>query len=292
MSIDVLQDKIRKMKNPSMISLELPYGDLPPHLTAAHDNLAAAYGSFCLALLEGLKDCVPAVRVHWGMFSLLGGEGMTQLSAVLERAAALGYYVLLDGLDFSTPMSASHVSDMVFGNTRWPCDAVMVPAYQGSDCIKPFLPHCRDQQKDIFVQAKTSNKSSSELQDLHSGSRLVHMAAMDLVNRYGQPLQGRFAYSHVAASVGAAAPEAIRTLRGKYPHVFLLTDGYDYPNGNAKNCSFAFDRLGHGAVACAGSSVTAAWKLAEGSDGRDFVELAVEAALRMKKNLTRYVTIL
>ena len=96
----------------------------------------------------------------------------------------------------------------------------------------------------------------------------------------------------MAASVGAAAPEAIRTLRVKYPNIFLLTDGYDYPNGNAKNCSYAFDRMGHGAIACAGGTITTAWKLTEGSDGTDFVELARDAALRMKKNLSRYVTIL
>lgn len=292
MAVDILQEKIRKMKNPSMVSFELPYGELPPHLAADYGNTADAYGAFCLAILEGLKDIVPAVRVHWGMFSLLGAEGMTQLSAVLHRSKELGYYVLLDGLDFGTPMSARNIADVVFGDDHWSCDAVMVPVYQGSDCIKPFLPFCKEQKKDIFVQAKTSNKSAPELQDLHTGSRLVHTAAMDLVNRYGQPLRGRFGYCHVAASVGAAAPEAIRTLRVKYPNIFLLTDGYDYPNGNAKNCSYAFDRMGHGAIACAGGTITTAWKLTEGSDGTDFVELARDAALRMKKNLSRYVTIL
>jgi orotidine-5'-phosphate decarboxylase len=292
MSIDVLQEKIRKSKNPSMLSLELPYADLPPYLLAGNENLADAYGAFCMALLEGLADSVPAVRVHWGMFTLLGTAGMTQLKAVLQRARDLGYYVLLDGLDFSSAMSAQNAADLVFGGDQWSCDAVAVPAYLGSDCIKPFLPYCKDLKKDIFVQAKTSNKSAPELQDLHSGSRLVHMASMDLVNRYGQPMLGKFSYSHVAASVGAASPDAIRTLRSKYPRTFLLTDGYDYPNGNAKNCSCAFDRMGHGAIACVGGAVTAAWKLVESSDGTDFVEQAKEAALRMKKNLTRYVTIL
>ena len=291
MSIDYLQDKIRKSKNPSMISLELPSDQLPPQVLARAETVADAYTIFFAAILEGLRGTVGAVRVPWGMFSLMGPKGMETLSQVLTKARDLGYYILLDGLDFATPVAAEMVAESVFGREDWPCDGIVVPVYLGSDCIKPFLDHCKDKKKDIFVQTKTSNKSAPELQDLRTGSRQVHTAAMDLVNRYGEPLVGKFGYSRVAAIVGAGAPDAIRTMRAKYQRVFFMTDGYDYPNGNAKNCSFAFDRLGHGAVACAGSSVTAAWKQAE-SDGSDFVEQAVEAALRMKKNLTRYVTIL
>ena len=291
MSIDTLQDKIRKTKNPSMISLELAANSLPPHILESAEGVADAYRGFFIALLEGLKGTVGAVRVPWGMFTLLGVRGMEVLAELLSKAKELGYYVLLDGLDFSSPTAAENVATSVFGNELWPCDGIVVPVYLGSDCIKPFLDHCKDKKKDIFVQVKTSNKSAPELQDLRTGSRQVHTAAMDLVNRYGEPYVGKFGYSCVAAIVGAGAPDAIRTMRAKYQKVFFMTDGYDYPNGNAKNCSFAFDRLGHGAVACAGSSVIAVWQQSE-SDGKDFVEQAVEAALRMKKNLTRYVTIL
>ena len=48
---------------------------------------------------------------------------------------------------------------------------------------------------------------------------------------------------------------------------------------------------GRGAVVCAGESITCAWKQGQ-SDGSDFVDCAVKAAERMKKNLTRYVTVL
>ena len=291
MSIDFLQDKIRKTKNPSMVSLELPAKMLPPHILAQSDTVADAYEVFFNALLAGLKGVVPAVRIPWGMFTLHGVRGVQVLSALLAKAKELGYYVLLDGLDFSTPVAAELIAELVFAGEAWPCDGIVVPAYLGSDSIKPFLEDCKNKKKDIFVQAKTSNKSAPELQDLRTGSRQVHTAAMDLINRYGEPIVGKFGYSYVAAIVGASAPESIRTMRGKYQRVFFMTDGYDYPNGNAKNCSFAFDRMGHGAVACAGSSITAAWQNNE-SDGSDFVEQAVEAALRMKKNLTRYVTIL
>jgi hypothetical protein len=111
----------------------------------------------------------------------------------------------------------------------------------------------------------------------------------DIVNRQAESKTGRHGFSQVGALASASAADSLRSLRSKYPKLFLLLDGYDYPNANAKNCSYAFDKLGHGAAACAGESIIAAWKE---SENNDYVAAAVEATDRMKKNLTRYVTIL
>ena len=138
---------------------------------------------------------------------------------------------------------------------------------------------------------RTANKSAAELQDLLTGSRLVHMAAADIANRLGEPLVGRSGYSQIAGIGPASVADVLKKLRTRYKSLFLLVDGYDYANANAKNCSFAFDALGHGAIVCAGSGITAAWNGDE-TDGTEYVSCAVQAAERMKKNLTRYVTIL
>lgn len=138
---------------------------------------------------------------------------------------------------------------------------------------------------------RSPNKTAAELQDLLTGTRHVYEASADLVKRYGEPIFGKCGYSRISALVSAGSPDSIRNIRAKYPHFFLMVDGLDYPSGNAKNCSYAFDRFGYGAVVCAGPSVTAAWKEVE-SDGHDFATQAVQAAERIKKNLNRYITIL
>ena len=145
--------------------------------------------------------------------------------------------------------------------------------------------------KALFDVLRTANRSAAELQDLLTGSRLVHIAAADIVNRLAEPRAGKCGYSAIGAVAGASSSHSLRTLRQKYNRLFLLLDGYDYANSNAKNCSEAFDRLGHGAAACAGQSVTAAY-IAEEADSREYVACAQRAAERMKKNLTRYVTVL
>ena len=89
--------------------------------------------------------------------------------------------------------------------------------------------------------------------------------------------------------VGANSATMLRTIRKKYPNLFLLVDGLDVSGANARNASCGFDSLGHGALCCAGSSIMGAWKE---HPELSPLEAAVESAERMKRNITRYVTIL
>lgn len=288
MSVDILQEKVRKTKNPSVVELGMAVSDIPPQFSQD----AAGYGAFCRELLGGLKGIVPAVRVSFAAFALLGADGLQELTQTLKAAGELGYYVVLDAPEILSPAAAKMVAESILGkDSLYPCDGLVISGYLGSDVIKPFLPYCKEGKKDIFVIARTANKSAPELQDLLAGSRLVHTAAADHVNRYGQETAGKFGYTRVGVLAAASSAESLRTLRTKYPKLFLLVDGYDYPNANAKNCSNAFDKFGHGAAVCGGTSITCAWKQAE-SDGSDWLVHAVAGAERMKKNLTRYISVL
>ena len=288
MSIDILQEKIRKTKNPSVLELALTVSDLPPQFA----RNAEGYASFCRELMEHLKGTVPAVRVSFAAFVLLGHDGLYHLSETLKKAAELGYYVLLDAPEILSPASAKMTADAIWGEESiYSCDGLVISGYLGSDVIKPFLPYCKKEKKDLFVVVRTANKSAPELQDLLAGSRLVHMAAADHVNRYGADTAGKSGYTGVGILAAASSAESLRSLRTKYPKLFLLVDGYDYPNANAKNCGGGFDKFGHGAAICGSTGITCAWKAAE-SDGTDYLDHARAAVERMKKNLTRYVTVL
>ncbi len=292
MSMDILQEKIRKTKNPTVLELCMSVSDLPPHILEEESTQAAAVARACRELLIQLKGTVPAVRISFSAFALLGHDGLYHLSETLKKAKDLGYYCLLDAPEILSPAAAQRTAEAVFGSeSLYPCDGLLIPGYLGSDLIKPFLPYCHQQKKDIFVVTRTANKSAPEIQDLLAGSRIVHAAAADHVNRYGADTAGKFGYTRVGILAAASAAESLKSLRSKYPRLFLLLDGFDYPNANARNCSYAFDKFGHGAAACSSTGITAAWKVAE-SDGRDYLDHAQAAAERVKKNLTRYVTVL
>ena len=288
MSVDKLQDRIRKLKNPTVVDMTVAAALLPPQLLEREGSKVKAWGKYALELMEGLKGIVPAVRFNFSAFALLGGEGLDLLNFLMNRAREFGYYVLLDSVEALSGRAAEAAAEELTG---WCCDGLVVSSYIGTDGVKPYVQKLKDSTKALFVVLRTANKTAPELQDLMTGSRLVYMAAADMVNRLGEPLLSKCGYYQVAGIGPASSADALRSLRSKYKNMFLLVEGYDYPNANAKNCSYAFDKLGHGAAVCAAGSITGAWIEDEVNDG-DYVAAAVQAAERMKKNLTRYITVL
>lgn len=292
MAIDKLQEKIRKLKNPLVVDFTVPYESIPPHIAEVTESFLGAYIVYSKELLCALKSVVPAVRFDFNIFSIMGTSGLEALSELLLFAKEQGFYVLLDGPQSLSGLNAEIAANTLMGeNCKWSFDGLVVSSYIGSDGMRPYIALLKATGKDLFVVIRTANKSASELQDLLTGGRLVHMANADVVNRYADATIGKSGYSQVGIMAAASSADSLRALRTKYKNLFMLLDGYDYPNANAKNCSFAFDKLGHGAAACAGVSITAAWQQAE-SNGTDYLEQAVAAAEKARKNLTRYITIL
>ncbi len=292
MSIHKLQEKIRKTKAPLMAELCAGREQLPPHLLEQEGAFLPAYIRFCQELMEALQEEVPALRLSFNRFAMLGPQGLAALSGLTETAKRLGYYVLLDIPDMHSPLDGAAMADAFFHpECPWYFDGLAVGAYCGSDALRELTKALGQTEKDLFVLVRTANRSASDLQDLLTGGRLVHTAAADLVCRYTGALVGKSGYSRVAAVGSATAPDSLRAMRSGRKELFLLADGLDLPGANAKNCAYAFDRLGHGAIACVGAGVAAAWKM-ESSDGTDYTQWARKAAVRFKNNLSKYITIL
>jgi len=284
MSIDKLQNKIRKLKNPSMILFSLDVSKVPEEKRTGND--IADFLQYAKALLSALQSVVPAARFDLNTFAVAGAAGMSALTELLETAKVLDYYVLLDAPAIHTPVAAQLAAEQLPQN--WQYDALLANCYIGSEGVKPFVQRIAKNEQDLFFALRTANKSASEIQDLLNGTRLVHTVVADMAKRLGEDITARCGYSRIAGVGPATSADTLQQLRRKYPTMFLLIDGYDYSGANAKNCSMAFDKFGHGAVACAGDSIVGAWQEESG----DPIDLAVLAAEKMKKNLNRYLNIL
>lgn len=291
MSVDRLQEKIRKTKTPVLLDFDIAPDQLPPHLLAQERTFEKAYTRFCMELMDGLRGVIPAVKWNFSAFALLGAEGLLALEQLLSYGKKLGYYVILELPEALSAQRAGCNAALIADGQRWDCDGVVISAYIGSDAIRPYGEMLTQAGKALFVVVRTGNRSAMELQDLLTGGRNVFDAAADLVNRFATQTSGKSGYRPVALVGPGSSASILRRLRQKYPQLFIMIDGFDYPNANAKNCAEAVDRVGHGAIACAGTSITAAWKAAE-NDGAQYVDDAMEAAQRAKKNLSRYFTVL
>lgn len=286
MSIDVLKNRIRKLRNPSALTIAPTPDMVPPSLAAAFGDPVETMGAYCLKVLEALKGQLPAVKVSFGAFALYGPGGLEQLKAVLDAAHKLGYYVILDWQRQEDEASAKAAAKLLLGG-MWKCDAVVLCGYAGSGSVKPYITEANREKKDVYVVLKTGGKSGSELQDLQTGGRTVYTAGADLLARWGDQALERCGYSRVAAVCAANHASSIRNLRMKYPKLFLLVDGLEAANANAKNASYAFDKMGYGALVC--SNLLTAW--IENPEN-DPIEEVAAAAQRMKRNVTAYVTVL
>ena len=307
MSIDVLQSKIRKLKCPIVLGLDPTRELIPPELLSecearlgpGPEALAESFGLFCRGLLDALKKTVPAVKLQTACFEALGWQGVKVMQELLARAKKLGYYVLLETMRSDVGHVAALSAQSVFGGLDfggervfpYPCDAVVLNGYLGSDGIRPWLPYVKESGKNVFVVVKSSNKSSGEVQDLLSGDRVIHTAMADLTLRWSTELFGKCGYGEVGAVVGLSSPAAIQALRKRYDTLFFLVPGYGAQGGVAKHASYAFDRFGHGAIVSASRSIIGAWKQEEYA-GLNHQAAAVAAVEKMKRQLETYVTVL
>ncbi len=282
MAIDKLQEKIRKLKNPSALSFSLVCDQIPEKFTNENKNIARAGEKYYSELLEALSGEIPAVRFSLSGF-VLYPEGLEVLKNLTEQAKKLDFYVLLDGPEMYTAAQAQNYCNLLCGENSPVCfDGIVLSSFAGSDILKPFISLAEKGEKDVFAVIRTSNKSAPQLQDLLTGGRLVHTAAADIVSRSGESILTRCGYSPVGAVASATAPDSLRNLRAKYKHLFIVADGYDAPGANAKNCAAAFDGLGHGALICSALPLDM---------GEDYISAVQEYVRRIGHNLSRHINV-
>lgn len=307
MSIEILQEKIRKKKNPTVLGLDPRPEYIPQFIVDKNleqygktpEGMAAAYVEFCCGLMDALEPVVPAVKPQAACFEVLGHHGMKALETVAAYAKERGLYTIMDAKRGDIGVSAESYARAYLGKTMigdvafspFDCDSVTVNGYLGSDGITPFTEICKSDKKAIFLLVKTSNKSSREVQDLMAGDRLMYHVLADLAMRLSPDLIGPSGYSAIGAVVGATHPDVLKELRRKYDRLFFLVPGYGAQGGSASDVQHAFDRYGHGAVINASRSLMCAWKKT-GKDGVDYAAASRKAAEEMRNEISTYVQVM
>ena len=307
MSFDVLQDKIKAKKNPTVAGLDARVEYVPPLILKKYteqygetlEAAALAVKEFDCGLIDALAGVVPAVKPQSAYFEMLGWRGMRVLEEIISYAQEKSLFVIADVKRGDIGTTAAAYSEAWLGSTQvggtacsvFDADCVTLNGYMGSDAIKPFLKDCAQCNKCAFVLAKTSNPSSVELQDIVAGDRLVYTVVGDLIQRWGQGTEGKYRYQALGAVVGATHPSVLKELRYRLDKTFFLVPGYGAQGGTAADVRYAFDELGRGAIVNASRSIMCAWQKT-GKDGADYQESARSAAEQMRDEIKQYVTIL
>ena len=306
MSFDVLQDKIRKMKNPTVAGLDARIEYVPEHIRKAafaeygvgRKGAAEAIYQFNVGLIDALCDIVPAVKPQSAYYENLGWQGMEMLERTIAYAKSKELFVIADIKRGDIGSTASAYAEGWLSGTKiegevfpaFDADCATLNGYMGSDSINPFLEAAKAQDKCVFVLVKTSNPSSGELQDLIAGDRQIYQAMGDLNQRIAKDTVGKYGYTIAGAVTGATYPSDIRDLRKRLEHTFFLVPGYGAQGGTSEDVQHAFDQYGHGAIVNSSRGIMCAWQKT-GGDGHDFAQAARNAAIAMRDDLKQFVTI-
>ena len=307
MSFDVLQEKIREKKNPTVAGLDARIEYVPEHIRKAAfaqygvglKGACEAIWQFNVGLIDALCDVVPAVKPQSAYYENLGWQGMEMLERTIRYAKEKGLFVIADikrGDIGSTAtayaegwLSGAPIEGQVFKS--FDADCVTLNGYMGSDSIKPFLEAAKGEDKCAFVLVKTSNPGSGELQDVKAADgRTIYEVMGELNEQIAAGTEGKYGFTMAGAVTGATYPQQIQDLRARLPHTFFLVPGYGAQGGTAADVKYAFNEKGHGAIVNSSRGIMCAWKKT-GGDGHDFKEAARNAAIAMRDDIAQFVTV-
>lgn len=307
MSFDVLQEKIREKKNPTVAGLDARIEYVPEYIRkeafekygVGLKGAVEAIWQFNVGLIDALCDIVPAVKPQAAYYENLGWQGMEMLERTIRYAKEKGLFVIADikrGDIGSTAtayaegwLSGAPIEGQVFKS--FDADCVTLNGYMGSDSIKPFLEAAKGEDKCAFVLVKTSNPGSGELQDVKAADgRTIYEVMGELNEQIAAGTEGKYGFTMAGAVTGATYPQQIQDLRARLPHTFFLAPGYGAQGGTAADVKYAFNEKGHGAIVNSSRGIMCAWKKT-GGDGHDFKEAARNAAIAMRDDIAQFVTV-
>ena len=305
--IDQLIEKIKIMKNPTVIGLDPRYEMLPKYVKDKYPKTLEGVGQAIIeynkALIDAIYDIIPAIKPQIAFYEMYGIPGMQAFKVTCEYAKQKGMFVIADIKRGDIGSTAQGYSNAYLGKTKieeneqslYDIDFVTVNPYMGTDCVKPFIDDCKKYNKGLFILVKTSNPSSGELQDvkLENGEE-VYTRVAKYVEKWGEELRGEYKYSSISAVVGATYPEQLKQLRQIAPHTYFLIPGYGAQGGKAEDIALGFDENGLGGIVNASRSLMCAYKSEMWKDKfeeKDYAKATRAEAIRMKEELCSKIII-
>ncbi len=216
------------------------------------ESVANAFAEFGIAIIDSVKDLVPAIKPQAAFFEQLGPLGMAALAEVVDYATASGLVVVMDAKRGDIGSTAQAYASAYLGHksqTAWGCDCLTVNPYMGFDTLEPFFDTAKNNGAGLFVLCKTSNPGSDALQEqVVNGGQTIHQHVADEIQRLCCLTRGESGYGIVGAVVGATYPQQLAELRAQMPNSILLVPGFGAQGGTAADVAAAFDDNGCGAI--------------------------------------------
>ncbi len=297
---EALLNQIKNKKSYICIGLDPNFeGEncIPKHLLEEnqHDFTKAILG-FNKAIIDKTHRISPIYKLQSAFYEKYFAYDAIKLT--INYIHSLGGLAILDAKRNDIGNTAKAYAVSVFDNYK--ADAVTVNSYLGIDGVQPFMEY---ENKGIFALVKTSNKSSSQFQDLFATKKEIEMEKMtlfisepitlkrnymhmaELVYSWSQKNPIKNGYSGVGAVIGATFPQELKALRKVIPNSFILIPGYGTQGGSAEAVANGINPDGYGAIVNSSRGIDYAYVneiAGKRFNSEEFAEAALEAAELMR----------
>ena len=301
--INKLVDKITKTKAPIVVGLDPMMKFIPEHIKAAAfkeygETLAGAgeaIWQYNKAIVDATYDLIPAVKPQIAMYEQFGIEGLIAFKKTVDYCKSKDLVVIGDVKrgdigSTSEAYAVGHLGKVTVGSKQYygfDEDFATVNPYLGSDGIKPFVNVCKEENKGLFILAKTSNPSSGEFQDRLVNGKPLYEVVAEKIAEWGADHMGSCGYSYIGAVVGATYPEMGKALRKVMPKSYILVPGYGAQGGKGKDLVHFFNEDGLGAIINSSRGIIAAYQQEAYAKfgAENFAEASRQAVLDMQADI-------
>lgn len=300
MIVNKLIEQAIKCKNHTVVGLDPRIDYVPAYIReeamSKHKNysegVAEAFYLYNKELIDSIYDIVPAVKPQIAFYEQYGIAGLNCFKQTCDYARSKGLIVIGDVKRGDVGSTAEAYSEAYLGEKDYSLntDFITVNPYLGTDSLEPFIKHCNENKKGIFILVKTSNKSSGDLQDLVCNGKTIYEHVAEMVVSLGEAYVGDKGYSFVGAVVGATYREEAAKLRKLMKNSYLLVPGYGAQGGTAADVVDCFNEDGLGAIVNSSRGIIAAYKSKEYADrfsDKEFGLAAREAAIAMRNAINK-----
>lgn len=279
-AMEKLNEMIEAKNSRICAGLDPEFKNLPKELQGMEEEVAIL--KFSIEYINSVAEYVAALKINAAFFET---EKLFPLYREIARYAKnIGLFVIGD-LKRADIGSTSKAYAKAWLGEEQPFDAITINPYFGTDGIKPFVEVAAENGKGVFVLAKTSNKSSEEIQNeiLFETRDYIYERVADLIVSWGKLISQEEGYTPVGAVVGATHPKEAEALRKRMPNTMFLVPGYGAQGATAKDVAVNFDQNGLGAIVNSSRDIMYAYNrgykdIAEKFDWQSAIEMAASSA--------------
>ena len=261
-----LIQQINKKKSYLCVGLDTDISKIPSHLLKYKNPVL----EFNKQIIDATYDVCVAYKPNIAFYEQYGAKGWETLEKTVNHIPA-NLFKIADAKRGDIGNTSNMYAKAFFEHL--PFDSITVAPYMGEDSIKPFLEF---KNKWVIILGLTSNKGAQDFQFLKSNKKPLFQNVMEKCMQYGTAENTMFV-------IGATKEAYFEEIRKFCPDYFFLVPGVGAQGGDLQKLSQ------YGMNKDCGLLVNATRSIIYASNGKDFAEKAREEALRMQKEMKKYL---